>query len=139
MTSLPRVVAIGTGATISGVGRDRLDVYEYGTSGRSVNVDELIAGVPELARVAEIVPVRYRNVGSTEIGPSDWLALLRIIDETGAGDPSIAGIVVTHGTATLKETAYFLNLAVKVPVPSHAHRRTDLSSCRLRQSPSQCR
>jgi L-asparaginase len=117
MTNLPKIAVIGTGGTISGVGRDRLDFYEYGTSGRFMHVEELIAGVPELARVAEVVPVRYKNVGSTEIGPSDWLALLRIINETVAGDPSIAGIVVTHGTATLEETAYFLNLAVKVPAP----------------------
>jgi L-asparaginase len=117
MTGLPRIAVIGTGGTISGVGRDRLDFYEYGTSGRFMKVDELLAGVPELALVADIVPVWYKNVASTEFGPSDWLAVLRLIDETVAGDPSIAGIVVTHGTATLEETAYFLNLAVKVPVP----------------------
>jgi L-asparaginase len=117
MTNLPRIAVIGTGGTISGVGRDRLDFYEYGTSGRFMHVDELIAGVPELARVADVVPIGYKNVGSTEIGPSDWLALLRIINKTVADDPSVAGIVVTHGTATLEETAYFLNLAVKVPVP----------------------
>lgn len=117
MTGLPRVAVVGTGGTISGVGRDRLDFYEYGTSGRFMHVDELIAGVPELSRVAEVVPVRYKNVGSTEIGPPDWLALLRIINETVTGDPSVAGIVVTYGTATLEETAYFLNLAVKIPVP----------------------
>ena len=117
MTDLPRIAVIGTGGTISGVGKDKLDFYEYGTSGRFMHVDELIAGVPELKRVADVVPVRYKNVGSTEIGPEDWLALLRIIDQTVKDDPSIAGIVVTHGTATLEETAYFLNLAVKVPVP----------------------
>ncbi len=117
VTSLPRIAVIGTGGTISGVGRDRLDFYEYGTSGRFMQVDELIAGVPELARVAEVVPVRYRNVGSTEIGPADWLKLVGLLHESVAGDPSIAGAVVTHGTATLEETAYFLNLTVKVPLP----------------------
>ncbi len=117
MTNLPKIAVIGTGGTISGVGRDQLDYYEYGTSGRFMHVDELVAGVPELARVADVVPVRYKNVGSTEIEPLDWLALLRIINETIAGDPTIAGVVVTHGTATLEETAYFLDLAVKVPVP----------------------
>lgn len=117
MTDLPKIAVIGTGGTISGVGRDRLDFYEYGTSGRFMHVDELIALVPELAGIADVIPVRYKNVGSTEIDPSDWLALLRIINETAARDPSIAGIVVTHGTATLEETAYFLDLAVKVPVP----------------------
>src|ERR1700712_5868437 len=94
MTKLPRIAVIGTGGTISGVGRDRLDFYEYGTSGRFMHVDELIAGVPELAQVADIVPVRYKNVGSTEIGPPDWLALLRIINKTVADDPSVTGIVV---------------------------------------------
>ena len=116
-TALPRIAVIGTGGTIAGVGRDKLDFYEYGSSGRFMPVDELIAGVPELARVAEILPIRYKNVGSTEIGPADWLALLRIIHETVAGDASIRGIVITHGTATLEETAYFLNLAVKAAVP----------------------
>jgi L-asparaginase len=114
---VPRIAVIGTGGTISGVGRDRLDFYEYGTSGRFMQVDELIAGVPELPRVADVVPVRYKNVGSTEIGPADWLALVALIHETVAADASIAGVVVTHGTATLEETAYFLNLTVKVPTP----------------------
>jgi L-asparaginase len=116
MSQLPRIAIIGTGGTISGVGKDRLDFYEYGTSGRFMHVDELIAGVPELPRVADIVPVRFKNLASTEIGPTDWLTLVRLIHETAA-DPAIAGIVVTHGTATLEETAYFLNLAVKTPVP----------------------
>jgi L-asparaginase len=115
--TLPKVAIIGTGGTISGVGKDRLDFYEYGTSGRFMHVDELIAGVPELSQVAEIVPVRFKNVGSTELGPADWLKLVGIIHETVATDPGIAGVVVTHGTATLEETAYFLNLTVKVPVP----------------------
>jgi L-asparaginase len=115
--ALPKVAIIGTGGTISGVGRDRLDFYEYGTSGRFMKVDELIATVPELPRVAQIVPIPYKNVGSTEIGPADWLALVSLIHETAAADPSIDGFVVTHGTATLEETAYFLNLTVKTDKP----------------------
>jgi L-asparaginase len=117
MSDPPKVAIIGTGGTISGVGRDRLDLYEYGTSGRFMHVDELIAGVPELSRIAEIIAVRYKNVGSGSIGPAAWLELVTLIDQTVAADPEIAGIVVTHGTATLEETAYFLNLAVKVDVP----------------------
>lgn len=117
MTTLPKIAIIGTGGTISGVGRDRLDFYEYGTSGRFMHVDELIAGVPELGQVAQVVPIKYKNVGSGDIGPTDWLALLRIIHETAAADPTITGFVVTHGTATLEETAFFLNLAVKIPQP----------------------
>ncbi len=114
---LPRVAIIGTGGTISGVGKDRLDLYEYGTSGRFMQVDELIATVPELADVAEVVPILYRNVGSPAIGPAEWLELVGLIHRAVADDPGLAGVVVTHGTATLEETAYFLNLAVKVAVP----------------------
>ena len=117
MTTPPRIAIIGTGGTISGVGRDRLDFYEYGTSGRFMHVEELIASVPELPQVADVLPIRYKNVGSGDIGPADWLALLSIIHETAAADPTVAGFVVTHGTATLEETAYFLNLAVKTPKP----------------------
>jgi L-asparaginase len=117
MTTLPKIAVIGTGGTISGVGSDRLDFYEYGTSGRFAKVEEVIATVPELAQFAEIVPIHYKNVGSTDIGPEDWLAVLRLINGAVAKDPAIAGFVVTHGTASLEETAYFLNLAVKVPVP----------------------
>ena len=114
---LPKVAVIGTGGTISGVGRDRLDLYEYGTSGRFMHIEELLATVPELAQVAEVVPVRYANVASTAIDPTHWLALLRLINATHAAHPDLAGIVVTHGTAALEETAYFLNLAVRAPVP----------------------
>jgi L-asparaginase len=117
MSALPRVAVIGTGGTISGVGKDRLDLYEYGTSGRFMHVEELVATVPELARIAEVVPVRYMNVGSTAIGPEHWLALARLIHATAAADPALAGIVVTHGTASLEETAYFLNLALRVSIP----------------------
>ena len=123
MTTPPRIAIIGTGGTISGVGRDRLDFYEYGTSGRFMHVEELIASVPELPQVADVLPIRYKNVGSGDIGPTDWLALLKIIHETAAADPTVAGFVVTHGTATLEETAYFLNLAVKPPPTRHRRRR----------------
>jgi L-asparaginase len=116
-TPLPRIAVIGTGGTISGVGQDRLDLYEYGTSGRFMHVEELIASVPELTRVAEVVPVRYMNVASTALGPAHWLGVLKLIHATVRADPGLAGVVVTHGTATLEETAYFLNLAVRVPVP----------------------
>ncbi|MGI4940006.1 MAG: asparaginase [Janthinobacterium lividum] len=117
MSALPRVAVIGTGGTISGVGKDRLDLYEYGTTGRFMHVEELVAGVPELARVADITARRYLNVGSGSIGPAEWLQLVGLIHAAVAADPGLAGVVVTHGTATLEETAYFLNLAVKVPVP----------------------
>lgn len=114
---LPTVAIIGTGGTISGVGQDRLDLYEYGTSGRLMHVDELVDTVPELAQFATIKSIRYRNVVSTALGPVEWLELVRLVHQTAAETPGLAGIVITHGTASLEETAYALNLALKVEIP----------------------
>lgn len=113
----PRVAVIGTGGSISIQGRHSLDLAEYGEFGRVLEVDELLARFPETSSVAELLPVRFRAVRSTAVGPLDWLALNELIHHTVATERDLAGIVVTHGTATLEETAYFLNLAVKVDVP----------------------
>ena len=117
MTTLPKIAIIGTGGTISGVGRDRLDLYEYGTSGRFMVVDELIATVPELPGAADIIPIPYNNVPSTALGPANWLEIADLIAKAPAEHPGLAGIVITHGTASLEETAFFLNLVVKVDIP----------------------
>jgi len=61
----------------------------------------------------EIVPVRFRSVGSAAITPGDWLALAGTVHEAVAGQTPLDGVVITHGTATLEETAYFLNLTLK--------------------------
>ena len=108
----PRVALIGTGGTISSIGRDSLDVWEYMDTGKKVGPDELLARVPEMAQVAEIVPVPFQSVGSTAIGPAEWLLLTETIHDVAAREAPLDGVVITHGTATLEETAYFLNLAV---------------------------
>ena len=117
MSGLPRVAVIGTGGTISGVGSDRLDLFDYGTTGRFMHVDELLDTVPELALVGSIVPIRYKNLNSTNLGPEDWLALSRLTTQAVQEHPDLDGIVITHGTASLEETAYFLTLSVKVSIP----------------------
>ena len=115
--SKPRVAVIGTGGTISSIGRDRLDVWEYMDFGQKVGPKDLLARFPEIADAAEIVPVPFRSVGSASIGPADWLLLVEAIHDAVVRDPELAGVVITHGTATLEETAYFLNLTVGVAVP----------------------
>jgi len=112
-----RVGLIGTGGTISSIGRDSLDVWEYMDSARKAEPDELLVRFPEVAAAAEIVPVRFRAVGSTAIGPADWLALDAAVHEAVHRATPLDGIVITHGTATLEETAYFLNLTLKVEIP----------------------
>ena len=70
-----RVALIGTGGTISSIGRDSLDIWEYMDTSRKAEPDELLQRFPEVAAAADVVPIRFRAVGSTAIGPSDWLAL----------------------------------------------------------------
>ena len=113
-TTPPRIALIGTGGTISSIGRGPLDLWEYMDSSRKAEPEELLARFPEVAEAAEIVPVRYRAVGSTAIGPADWLALDAAVHTTVEGQAPLDGLVITHGTATLEETAYFLNLTLKV-------------------------
>jgi len=115
--SKPKVAFIGTGGTIASVGRDPLDLQDYGATGTVLHADELLARFPETALVADVLPVRYRNVPSTAIDTPDWQALVLICDQLVAEHPDLAGIVIGHGTASLEETAYFLNLTVKVTVP----------------------
>jgi L-asparaginase len=115
--SKPKVAFIGTGGTIASLGRGPLDIQDYGAVGNVMHAEEILARWPETALVAEVLPVRYRNIPSTAIDFPDWKALVRLCGELEAAHPDLAGIVIGHGTATLEETAYFLNLTLKVKVP----------------------
>jgi len=112
-----RIAVIGTGGSISMPARDRLDLYEYSDYSRVLEVDELLAMFPEVDEVAEVVPVRFRAIPSPSIQPTDWLELNDKISEVVRNDSSLAGIVITHGTDTVEETAYFLHLTAKVDIP----------------------
>jgi L-asparaginase len=70
-----RVALIGTGGTISSIGRGSLDLWEYMDAGRKAEPDELLLRFPEVAEAAEIVALRFRSVSSAAVGPADWLAL----------------------------------------------------------------
>ncbi|MEC8163565.1 MAG: asparaginase [Pseudomonadota bacterium] len=113
----PRVAVIGTGGTISSVGKHSLDLVAYVENNKIYEVDELLNAFPETLEQGDVVPVRLRAMPSTAIGPAEWLEINTKIHDLVEEDPSLDGIVVTHGTATLEETAYFLNLASKVDIP----------------------
>jgi L-asparaginase len=115
--SKPKVAFIGTGGTIASLGRGPLDLQDYGAAGNVMHADEILAHWPETALVAEVIPVRYRNIASPAIGFPEWKALAELCGQLVDDHPDVAGIVIGHGTATLEETAYFLNLTVKVSVP----------------------
>lgn len=107
----PKVALVGTGGTISAIGSGPLDLFDYASSGRMLQPDELLARFPEIDGVAEVVPLQFRAMGSNALTEADWLELAQFIDT--AGGDAFDGIVLTHGTATLEETAYFLNLTLK--------------------------
>lgn len=117
VTTLPKVHIVGTGGSISGIGPHRLDYLEYPELGKRLTIEELIARLPELEAVAQVEGENLIRVGSPAVGPTEWLQLAQRINQLFANDAELAGVVVTHGTATLEETAYFLHLTVKSDKP----------------------
>jgi L-asparaginase len=115
--SKPKVAFIGTGGTIASLGSGPLDLQDYGATGSVMHAGEIFARWPETGLVADVLPIRYRNIPSTSIGYSDWKALVLLCDQLESEHTDLAGIVIGHGTATLEETAYFLNLTLKVKLP----------------------
>ena len=109
----PRVYLIGTGGSISFIGDYRTDYVNYSYHNRHLTIQQMLERVPEAAEIAEVLPEQLINVGSANVTPTHWLGLARRINRIFRQDPEAAGIAVTHGTATLEETAYFLNLTVK--------------------------
>ena len=102
---LPKVVILATGGTIAGSAETETTAgYQSG----QVGVDVLLAAVPDLAKIADCTGEQIANVGSQNMNDEVWLALAKRINELAKTD--IDGIVVTHGTDTMEETSYFLNL-----------------------------
>ena len=120
--ALPRIAVIGTGGTISSLGASSLDVLDYPDFGQKLSCEALLDRFPETRLVADPVPVTFRQVGSTAIGPTDWIELRGLIHRLAHEDPAFAGFVIPHGTATLEETAFFLNLTLGVSPAGGARR-----------------
>jgi L-asparaginase len=116
MANLPRVALILTGGTIDSVGKDRLDLAWYIEAGKRLNDGELLEQLPELKGIAEIQEIPFRRLPSHALVDKDWLDLVRTIHKIFDEDKA-DGIVITHGTNTIEETAYFLNLVLKTHKP----------------------
>ena len=110
---LPTVVVLATGGTIAGAAAS--DVQAGYTSGQ-VGVDQLLAAVPQAKKLAVMRGEQIANIGSQDMNDEVWLKLARRVNELVAM-PDVDGIVITHGTDTIEETAYFLNLVVKSKKP----------------------
>jgi L-asparaginase len=110
---LPNVVVLATGGTIAGAAAS--DVQAAYTSGQ-VGVEQLLAAVPQAKKLATMRGEQISNIGSQDMNDEVWLKLGRRVNELAAL-PDVDGIVITHGTDTIEETAYFLNLVVKSRKP----------------------
>ena len=108
-----RIVVLTTGGTIAGVGESGKDT---GYVSGQVPGRDLVASVPELAEYADVSVEEVCNINSDDITDRIWIALANRVKELQE-DESVDGIVITHGTDTMDETAYFLSLAVKCEKP----------------------
>ena len=96
---LPHLLVLATGGTIAGR-----------AGGPSLTGDELVAAVPALER---FTVEQFSSVGSSAMTPGHWVRLGKRVNKAFAGDPALAGVIITHGTDSMEETAYFLHLTVK--------------------------
>src|SRR5690242_13597651 len=110
---LPHIVVLATGGTMAGAAGS--DVQSGYTSGQ-VGVEQLLAAVPQAKKLAHLTGEQISNIGSQDMNDEVWMKLATRVNEILA-QPDVTGVVITHGTDTIEETAYFLNLVVKSRKP----------------------
>jgi L-asparaginase len=115
MRSLPRIALISTGGTIDSLGADRLDLAWYTEARSRLSEGALLESLPELAGLAEVCEVPFQRTPSYEFTAATWS---RLAGEVQAQiDGGADGVLVTHGTNTIEETAFLLSLTVRCDVP----------------------
>src|SRR5438093_1870098 len=108
------VMILATGGTIAGTGASTTATVGYQSA--TVGVQRLIEAVPELKKVANVKGEQVFQIASENMNNDSWLKLAKRVNELLAQN-DVDGIVITHGTDTIEETAYFLNLVVKSKKP----------------------
>lgn len=111
---LPNIVILGTGGTIAGAAKTADQTAGYRAA--AVDIDSILEAVPGLEKVANVSAEQYCQIASENMTPEVWLGLSKYVTELLSRE-DVDGVVITHGTDTLEETAYFLNLTVKSDKP----------------------
>lgn len=109
----PKIVILATGGTIAGSIDSELETTGYKAG--VIGVETLIKAVPQIKDIAQVSGEQIANIDSSNMNDEIWLKLAKKINELLKKD--VDGIVITHGTDTMEETAYFLNLTVKSNKP----------------------
>lgn len=112
--SIPHLLVLATGGTIAGSAPSATQSTGY-TAG-SIGIDTLLHTLPQATEIVRITGEQIANIDSKDMTEALWLKLRRRIVEAAADD-TVDGIVITHGTDTLEETAWFLQLTVNCPKP----------------------
>lgn len=111
------IALISTGGTITTLHEDRTRLHDYRQGGRHLTANELVEHHPSLRRRGDLLPIDHRATPSPSMTPRIWLDLLNLIRATTEANPDISAVVLTHGTSSLEETAYFLSHAAPTTVP----------------------
>lgn len=109
----PKIVILATGGTIAGSIDNELETTGYKAG--VIGIETLIKAVPQIKDLAQVSGEQVTNIDSSNMTDEIWLKLAKKINELLKKD--IDGVVITHGTDTMEETAYFLNLTIKSDKP----------------------
>lgn len=109
----PKIKILATGGTIAGA---QASQSEYGYKAGAFNVEDLINAVPQARDLADITGEQVVNIGSQDMNDAVWLKLGQRVNEV-LQSPDTDAVVITHGTDTMEETGYFLDLVVKSDKP----------------------
>jgi len=112
-----RILVVGTGGSIAMRPAHSLDLVDYGGRGAPRSVAEMLSLLPEAEDAADLQAVDFSAKASEAVNPADWIDWSRRLSELTSGGSPPDGVVILHGTSTLEETAWFLDLTMPRNIP----------------------